>query len=367
MTEIFNRHIPEIPQTPEIGAITESPRPKRNYFTQDEKGRFKKIDDIRAEIAAITASEENPLLDEPIEISPLPAITDGPSAIIAEKELKRKVAKSKEYPTPQHTEMLVVLNDLQLITANDQEALGAAFKFIDKYSDKITHLVLNGDISDYEQQTSFAKSPDSFGKAAEEIEATKWVLEWLSLKLPRAKKVMIDGNHEERWGNYLQNATNGLEEWIKTPDEMFNFEGLGFEHIRYGAGAFYEWHDRIFWHGHRSGAKSNVPKLEMEDAGMSTTTGHINRNMEHESRDARGHIKNSLVHAGFSKDNLGFMKKANTGWTQGFGVYYWDKDAGEHAYSIRMVAGNPRFVWEGEVFDGTGFQVGVNNTEKKKK
>lgn len=357
--EIFNRHAEIGQEKREQSPVV---RPDVLQPHRDERGRFAKIDRILDELAKITTDQvEHPI----IEISPLPLITEGPLGIVADKEIKRKIQRSKETPTPQHTEMLVVLNDLQLVTSTDQEALGASFKFITKYKDKITHLVLNGDISDYEQQTSFAKSPDAAGKAGEEIEATKWVLEWLSLTLPNAKKVMVDGNHEERWGNYLQNQTGGLEEWIKTPDEMFNFEGLGFEHIKYGAGAYYEWHDRLFWHGHRSGTAANVPKLEVNDAGMSVSTGHINRNMMHEQRDARGHLKTGLVHAGFSKDNLHFMKKANTGWTQGFGVYYWDKQAGEHAYSIRMVAGNPKFIWEGEIFDGTGFEVGKNNNERK--
>jgi hypothetical protein len=360
--EIFNRHTLEQGPilVPEVQERHPSPRPPQ---PRNERGRFTKLDTIRQELATIQ-TEQAPIPDA-VEVPAMLPIMEGPMGVLAEKENKKRIRRSKEQPLPQHAEMLVVLNDMQLVSSVDPEALGAAFRFIDANKDKITHLVLNGDISDYEQQTSFAKTPDSFGKALEEIEATQWVLEWLSMRLPNAKKVMIDGNHEDRWQHYIQDQTTGLEQWVKTPDEMFRFRELGFEHIPYGRGKFFQWHDRIFWHGSRAGAKANIPKLELEDAGVSTTTGHINRNMEHESRDALGHLKLSVVHAGFSRDDLSFVKKANPGWTQGFGVYYWDKKAGEQAYSIRMTAGNPRFIWNGEVFDGTGFKIGMPDKPKK--
>lgn len=261
-------------------------------------------------------------------------------------------------PKPVHqTEMLVVINDLQLRRQCDEEALGACIAFIEDYKDKITHFVLNGDILDFEEQSNYAKYPDQHGQSQNEIKAGQWLLRYISALLPNAEKVFVLGNHDSRVENLLRNQTMGLEAWVRPFEEMFELDKLDWKSIPYGMGNFYKWHDRIFWHGHRAGAKSNIPKLELEEAGISVTTAHINRNMFFEYIDAMGVYKSGITHGGFSKDNLSFMKKANTGWSQGFGVYYWNEEIGEQPYSIIMKHGNPSFIWGGKKFSGKGWRI----------
>lgn len=314
------------------------------------------LDAVRAELSSLI----NPIVPEGGEIPPViitgeSAPAEGPLGILQEKDMKKR-AKERKDKQPQG-EMLVVFNDVQLIRSTDQEALGAFLKYVETNKDKITHLVANGDIVDFEAQSVFAKGLDALNIAPDEIEATKWLIQRLSNLLPHAKKVFIEGNHEARWGNMIDDL-KGNGAWIKTPDEMFGFTENGWDLIPYGSGRYFEWHERIFWHGHRAGTKSNVPKLEMDDAGTSVTTAHINRNMFHERVDARGNYQSGMTHGGFSRDNLGFMKKANTGWSQGFGVYYWDKKVGEQPYMIIMKHGNPRFIGpDGNIYDGAGFSI----------
>ena len=265
------------------------------------------------------------------------------------------------------TEMLVVFNDTQLARQCDQEAFGAFINFLQQNKDRITHIVANGDITDYELQSRFSKNPEMFGAAQEEIEATRWVFDYIAKLCPKAEKVMIDGNHDKRWENMIADQTMGLEEWIKTPEDMFEFKKLGWKHIKYGQGNFYKWHDRIFYHGSRASGKGNNAKGELEDAHFSTTTGHTNRNEYWQQRDALGRTMTSFAHGGFSKDNLGFVKKANSGWGQGFGVYYWNPLSGESPYAILMQHGNPRFSFEGKIYDGTGFQIPTIKPLRSKK
>jgi len=254
--------------------------------------------------------------------------------------------------------MLVVLNDTQLYRNCDEEALGAALSFIKEYKDKITHLVLNGDITDYEQQSKFAKLPDGYQQALDEIQSTKWLFKYLAELCPNAEKVMIDGNHDMRWSNMMKDQTMGIEHWLKTPSEMFRYKELGWKHIPYAVGNFYRWHDRAFWHGSRAGKKMDIAKAELDDMlGLSVTTAHINRNMYHEEREATGKLRSAYTHGGFSKDNLNFVRSANSKWSQGFGVYYWSKETGEQAYSINMRHHKPEFIFEGKVFSGRGFKI----------
>lgn len=262
-------------------------------------------------------------------------------------------------------EMLVVFNDLQLWGNADQEAIGAFMNFVDSYKDKITHLVANGDISDYELQSRFSKSPDMLGRAQAEIESTRWLFRTLSTLCPDAEKVMLDGNHEDRWSNFINDQNSGIENWIKTPDEMFHLKDLGWKHLEYGHGQFYKWHDRIFYHGARAASKGNNAKGELDDAHTSTTSGHTNRNEYWQQRDALGRTYTSYIHAGFSKDNLPFVKKANSGWQQGFGVYYFTEKVGEQVVPVELKHGNPRFLFEGKVFSGKDFQIPVSGNKKE--
>lgn len=258
---------------------------------------------------------------------------------------------------PLETEMLVVINDTQLYRQCDQEALGASLAFIDHYKDKITHFVLNGDIMDFEEQSKYSHFPEQHGQSSLEIKAGRWLINYLTKLLPNTEKVFILGNHDARWENMLANQNIGLEEWVTPFEEMFNLPNLGWQVIKYGRGHYYRWHDRIFWHGHRAGAKSNIGKMELEDSGVSSTTAHINRNAYWENRDAFGNLRSGIAHGGFSKDNLGFVRKANTSWSQGFGVYYWYPEIGEQVYSIIMQHGIPSFIYAGQKFTGKGFEI----------
>lgn len=257
-------------------------------------------------------------------------------------------------------EMLVVVNDLQLPDC-DPEAVGAMLKFVKYNKGEITHFIINGDLADNKMQSKFPKDLEELKERVElEIEQTDWFLQTAARLVPNAKKVWIMGNHDRpRWENMFKNQANGVKPWLKTLEEMFDLDKLGYETIEYGKGQSYKWHDRLFWHGSRSGAKSNIGKMELEDTGVSSTTAHINRNAYWENRDALGNLKSGIAHAGFSADNLDFVKKANSGWSLGFGVYYYDKQLGEQPYSVIMKHGAGAFIApDGDLYLGKGFKIG---------
>ena len=259
-------------------------------------------------------------------------------------------------------EMLVVLNDTQLYRNCDEEALGAALSFIKANRKRITHLVLNGDITDNENQSHYPKDfEDSLKETQREIDSTKWLFKYLSDLLPKAEKVLVSGNHDiPRWENMLKNTALGIKPWLKTYEDMFELKQLGYKVVNYGKGQAYKWHDRIFWHGARAGRKMDIAKAELDDAlGQSVTTAHINKNMYHEQREVGGHLRTAWTHGGFSKDNLSFVKTANTKWTQGFGVYFWTHLTGEQVFPVVMQHGKPYFVWNGEVYTGKGFRIPI--------
>ena len=301
--------------------------------------------------------------DLPPNETVLPEVREG-GGLVGEKSMKRKQYEHsrefKEKRLNQATEMLVVVNDLQLPDC-DSEAVGAHLKWVRDNKKKITHYVINGDLGDSKMQSNFAKDLEELSDRTQaEIDAVDWFLETITRLLPDTKKVWVQGNHDRpRWENMIENDEMGRKPWMKTIEEMFDLEKRGWETVEYGKGQYYEWHDRVFWHGHRSGVKSNIAKLELEDTGnVSVTTAHVNRNTYWENRTALGELKTAISHGGFSKDQLDFIKKANSGWSLGFGIYYWHPKNGEQPYMVIMRHGTGRFISpDGQLYSAKGFRV----------
>jgi hypothetical protein len=334
------------------------------HVTADDR-----ITTVRGELADIQKFLVSSEVETPLVEIKLPELAgNAEMGILGDKVLKRKQKEVKEKSPKQFTEMLVVFNDVQLLKEADQEALGAFLKYIDANKKRITHLVANGDILDFSAQSGFEKDLNTMNSTNDEVEAGRWLIDHLSQALPDAKKVFIWGNHENRWKNLIE-AEKGNETWVKTLDEQFGLTENGWEQYGYGSGEFYDWHNqRIFWHGHRSSIHTS--KAELQDAGMSVTTGHINRNQYFETTDARGVRSSGIAHGGFSKDSLGFMRKAVTNWSQGFGVYFYDeKTKTETPYMVTMSHKSPRFIGpDGELYDGTGWSIpGFGKSDKNKK
>lgn len=288
----------------------------------------------------------------------------GEIGLLQDKEVKRKKYKHsqefQERKLNQAQEVLVVCNDFQFPDC-DSEAVGAFLKFVKDNKQKITHFVINGDLADNKMQSKFAKDLDELHeRTSAEIEQTDWFLASITKLLPDAKKVWVSGNHDlPRWENMLKNNDQGVKPWLKTIEEMFSLKERGWEFLEYGKGQAYKWHDRLIWHGSRSGAKSNIGKMELEDTGVSSTTGHVNRNAYWEARDALGNLRSGIAHGGFSRDNLDFVKKANSAWSLGFGVYYWHKQLGEQPYMVIVRHGSGKFIApDGTLYSGKGFKIG---------
>lgn len=354
---------------------------------RDSEGKFAKLDQeqidrVRKELSeqridAYYASEQDPSRDElfdPIPQYQLPNFERGGEemGILGDKLLKRKVKEVKEKSPKLFEERLLVVNDPQLLRHADDEAIGAFIRYGEDTGKTVTHFVINGDLTDNEQASVFSKTVDSVGTMADEIEATKWFLKKSEEMFPNADLTLIMGNHDrDRYMNYFKDRYDGIENFMKSYEEVMGINE-NWKVIEYGAGQYYKWHDRIFWHGHRSGSKAHIAKLELQDAGVSVTTAHINKNQYHEERNALGELSSGIVHGGFSKDNLAFMKSANTHWSQGFGEYFWSKKTGEQPYSVIIKHGNPRFIApNGVIYDGSGYnlrkEIGLETRARKPK
>lgn len=113
--------------------------------------------------------------------------------------------------------VLGILSDIH-IPYQDNQALTVALDRCKK--EKITHLLLNGDLIDCHELSTFDKDP-SKRSFVEEIRSVRTFLNTLKKKFPTVTIIFKEGNHEERFLRYMRR---------KAP-ELLGFEILNFESL----------------------------------------------------------------------------------------------------------------------------------------
>lgn len=329
-----------------------------------------RIETIRGELKNIQALVPNEIL--PTILPEVPQETGGEISVVAEKELKRRLKEQKEQSPKTYKEKLLVVSDLQLLRETNQEGLGAFLLYVKDQGRTFTHIVLNGDIMDFSQQSGFRKD-NQMGDAVtrDEQVAGRWFIDFMAKECPNSKKVFMKGNHEARYDNLYLDSNNGVQQYLRPFEEVFGLEK--WEVHTYGKGESYDWHGRKIRHGTRTG-KQDIGKLEMQDNWRSNTLGHAVINKMGEFVDADGNSFTTYLHAGFSQ-TAAYDRTGNKTPSNGFGVYYYSEVKGtkvENAYQVIMPANNPRFISpEGKLYDGKGFnlreEIGLDPRGKSKK
>ena len=98
-------------------------------------------------------------------------------------------------------------------------------------SRKVEGVLLNGDIMDCHELSRFDKSPDD-PRYMDEVKMGRDFLSYLRYKLPKARIVWKDGNHEERLQHYLMSrapALFGLD--VLTMPVLLKFADYGVEYV----------------------------------------------------------------------------------------------------------------------------------------
>lgn len=95
----------------------------------------------------------------------------------------------------------VVLSDIHF-PYHDDKALKAVYKFLEQHP--INTIILNGDILDFYDVSSFDKDPDRINSLQKEIDMAQKFFKKLRSLVPKARIVFVKGNHEDRIERYLK-------------------------------------------------------------------------------------------------------------------------------------------------------------------
>lgn len=172
----------------------------------------------------------------------------------------------------------LVLNDVH-IPYHDPNTVRSAVE--EAVRIRASGVVLNGDILDCHQLSHHYREPDK-GRFVDEVEKAKQFLKWLRSRLPAARIVFKEGNHEFRLQRYLAERT----------PELFGLEGFDLPSVLKLKDYGIEWvqDKRVInvgklavVHGHefRGGGGVNPARWLFLRAVSTALCGHFHRSSEH--------------------------------------------------------------------------------------
>ena len=181
----------------------------------------------------------------------------------------------------------LILNDVH-IPFHDPRTIHAA---VDEARERgVMGVLLNGDIADCYQVSDHSRDPD-LGGFEVEVEKVRQFLAWLRSRLPRARIVWREGNHEHRLRRFIASKAS----------ELRHLKCLHLPELAGLANVGGEWHQdkRVIWlgklatlHGHelRGGGGVNVGRWLYLQVGGTALMGHLHRTSEHHEPSISGRL-----------------------------------------------------------------------------
>jgi UDP-2,3-diacylglucosamine pyrophosphatase LpxH len=208
-------------------------------------------------------------------------------------------------------EMAVFISDVH-IPYHDRKALTVTNKFLDLYQPE--KIILGGDIMDMYNVSRFDKNPMRSFDLQWEFDEAKKVVEDIRKRNPKARIIMLPGNHEDRLQKYL---------W-KNP-EICGMRALG---VPYQLGLKemgIEWKKEFTHKGvlftHGDFATKYTANKNLEVHGMNGVSGH--KHTQQTIVRTNRHGKATWLSVGHLADVSKAEYVNNPDWQQGFGAVYW--------------------------------------------
>lgn len=201
-----------------------------------------------------------------------------------------------------------------------------------------------GDYLDAESVSSFPRDPDRFQMLKDEIEDVNKGLDEFDRYYPKARKIYIMGNHEERFQTYVRQKAPALFGIAYLPELLRFAQRPNWEWVKYGK------HVRIgkliFTHG--TLARQNVASAMLQKYEHSVCFGHVHKIEEALKVNGLGE-----AHVAFTPGWLGDMEQVDyikdfANWQLGFALVYHLSD-GNFFHTTHKIINNATVV-NGELY-----------------
>ncbi len=258
--------------------------------------------------------------------------------------------------TSNNWQLVVIANDFQ-VPFHDERALALFKLFLRR--EKPDWLVLNGDLQDFWEISSFDRTPRAGKTFLEEIAIGKKILRAFRRCLPRARISWTEGNHEFRLRRYLiKNAKELYGLPALSVPALFGLRDLKIEYVPCHAGSsrFTDNFIRVgkLYVGHwDTVAKQGgyAAKGLVEDKGVSLLQGHTQRFGAHARTTVDGRVLLGIENFSMCARRASYVARPN--WQLGFSVVYLDPESGRFQW-YPVLIGPRGFVWRGMQYDSEG-------------
>jgi len=183
---------------------------------------------------------------------------------------------------------IIIVNDLQR-PFHDQVTLTAIEAFWDDFKPHVE--VFNGDIADFYEVSKFDRNPSRRFHLQDELDDSHSWLEQRANKNPGARKVFIEGNHEDRLRRWLWRYGKDLAllRSLEVP-QLLGLKELGFGYLPYKS--VLDFLGYRIEHGYKTSASKaypvNVSRYMAIATGSSGLCGHTHRFSIYAWADASG-------------------------------------------------------------------------------
>lgn len=210
---------------------------------------------------------------------------------------------------------ILVINDTQR-PFHDPLTLEAIERFWDDL--KPDYEIYNGDIADFYDISSFDRNPTRRFNLQDELDECKGWLRHRAERNPKARRIFIEGNHEDRLRRWLWKYGKDLAQ-LRALDvpKLLGFEELGIEGLKYMS--VIDFLGYRIEHGYKASASKaypiNVSRYMAIATGSSGLCGHTHRFSMYAWSDASGshsYIENGCL----SRFDLEYAPFPN--WQQAF-------------------------------------------------
>ena len=234
---------------------------------------------------------------------------------------------------------IAVLGD-QHIPYLDEDANNACIKLLRII--KPHKIIINGDVIDLWQLSSFDKDPARINTIQDDLDKTKEYFLSLRDDFPKTEMVYLYGNHEERMRKYLwRNASQiaGLRTF--NLDYQLGLEEIKFKRVYEESTAVHREGELLITHGTIVSQESGMTARRMlRKYGMSVIHGHTHRLgsvYETKMGGSKGAWENGCLCRLNLSDEWGYP---SPNWQQGFSIVYMS----EKRFQVDQV-----FISEGEL------------------
>lgn len=193
-------------------------------------------------------------------------------------------ARFKRYEIPvRPSDRIVVVSDMQ-IPYQDEKTIAAVDRFMDDYEPNV--IVADGDIYDFYGLSQFSHNPSHESDIQNELDIGGALFGRWSKRFPKAEKVLVTGNHEDRLRKYIWDHPGFASLRALSMEALMSVNGT-WKVLEYGSQA--KIGDTLIVHGDKVRSKAGQSAWATFDSlGMSVIMGHTHRASMASHRNARG-------------------------------------------------------------------------------